>query len=346
MTAAVCTGEIATWGRAAESDAVHATDAGQSGRFVFSLLPKSFQSKPLMDFNVITEMTPEGKKVAPPSPERPVYYVAQGGAFVQTGSATSGGEKPPPVADLAKAMQRALATNGYLPGLPPEHRPGLVVVFTFGSHGADYSEGLALEVDKNGNPIEGPLPETAEELLALVVHDAKLQADLLERAALIGGKTFAANLKRALVEEVQNVQFNYEAKSEVLPVGPQVGAPVHTFIENNGPLVSHLVEDAFHSCYFVVASAYDYSAVAQGKGRLLWRTKMTVDAQGVNMKETLLPLIASAAPYFGKDMTEAAVTSKRIFRDGRVEIGTPTVVPDNPEIKTDKTENQPKAKAP
>ena len=317
-----------------------------TGSFVFALMPKAFQPKPLMDFNVITEMTPEGRKLAPPSPEHPVYYVAQGGAFVRTGSALSGGEKPPPVADLAKAMERALAMNGYLPGLPPEHRPGLVVIFTYGSHGADYAEGLALAVDKNGNPIEGPPPVTAEELLTFVVHDTALQADLLERAALMGGKAFAADLKRALAGEILNVQTNYDSGQQFLPESPAFGAPIHTFIENNGPLVSHLVEEAFHSCYFVVASAYDYAAVGQGKKRLLWRTKMTVDAQGVNMQETLVPLITSAAPYFGKDMTEAAVTTKRISREGRVEIGTPTVVEDKPAPKNAEPANQPTPKAP
>jgi len=35
------------------------------------------------------------------------------------------------------------------------------------------------------------------------------------------------------------------------------------------------------SSFFVVASAYDYDALAKGQRRLLWRTKMTVNALGV-----------------------------------------------------------------
>jgi len=62
---------------------------------------------------------------------------------------------------------------------------------------------------------------------------------------------------------------------------------------------------------------------------LLWRTKMTVDASGVNMTETLPPLIASAAPFLGRDMSETMVVTKTIPREGHVEIGTPTVVDDN-----------------
>lgn len=57
---------------------------------------------------------------------------------------------------------------------------------------------------------------------------------------------------------------------------------------------------------------------------------MTIDAQGVNMTETLTPLIASAGPYFGRPMAEMTVVSKRISRGGYVKIGTPTVVHDEP----------------
>ena len=46
------------------------------------------------------------------------------------------------------------------------------------------------------------------------------------------------------------------------------------------------------------------------------------------MTETLAPLIASAGPYFGRDMAEASIVEKRISREGKVEIGTATVVED------------------
>ena len=47
----------------------------------------------------------------------------------------------------------------------------------------------------------------------------------------------------------------------------------------------------------------------------LWRTRMTVAAQGVSQEQTLPTLIATAAPYFGKDMTEPETLSKRTVRD-------------------------------
>ena len=75
-----------------------------------------------------------------------------------------------------------------------------------------------------------------------------------------------------------------------------------------------------------MASAYDYQSVTEKRRRLLWRTRMTVAAQGVSPEQSLPTLVLNAAPYFGKDMAESAILSKRSMREGTVEIGTPTVV--------------------
>jgi len=56
---------------------------------------------------------------------------------------------------------------------------------------------------------------------------------------------------------------------------------------------------------------------------------MTVNALGVNMLETVPSLISSAGPYFGREMADPVVLTKRISREGKVEVGTPTVVPDD-----------------
>lgn len=298
--------------------------ASVSPHFEFSLLPKSFQRRPSLDFNIITEMTPEGRKLTPASPENPVYYLEEPGKFLQMGSAPPANEHAPSVADLEAAMQKALAGGGYLPAALPKHPPALLVVFNFGSNSIDPP--IPFEVVGTDHMP----PVTADELLPIIVQDANLARDVLDRAALTGGVVFSEGLKKALVAEAENMRFNYESPPAHLPVNPEIGSPYKSFLmSGNSALVTQLVEDAFHSCYFVVASAYDYAAMTRHQRRLLWRTKMTVDASGVNMTETLAPLIASAAPYLGRDMSETTVVTKKISREGHVEIGTPTVVDDN-----------------
>jgi hypothetical protein len=56
---------------------------------------------------------------------------------------------------------------------------------------------------------------------------------------------------------------------------------------------------------------------------------MTVNSMGVNMAETVPPLIASASPYFGKETLDPVVVTKRLGHDGHVDVGVPVVVPDS-----------------
>jgi len=198
--------------------------ANVSPRFEFSLLPKAFQRRPSVDFNIITEMTSEGRKLAPASPENPVYYLEEPGKFLQMGSAPPANEHPLSVADLEAAMQNALAAGVYLPAKPPEHAPTLLVVFNFGSNSIDPPIPLEM-VGKDYMP-----PVTADELLPLVLRDAGLARDVLDRAALTGGVMFSDGLKKALIAEAENVRFNYESAPAHLPVNPEAGSPYQTFL--------------------------------------------------------------------------------------------------------------------
>ena len=127
-----------------------------------------------------------------------------------------------------------------------------------------------------------------------------VRRNILERSLLIGGKNFTTNLGRSM--EFGQSLLDATGKQE------------------------YLINQAANDCYFVIASAYDYAALARGERKLLWRTKMTVNSQGVSMTESLPRLIATAAPFLGRETGEAETISKRFPRTGHVEIGTPTVV--------------------
>lgn len=140
----------------------------QSGEFVFSLFPKSFQRNPILDMTVNTEMTEYGRMLRPASVSQPVYYVAVPAGFRQFG-ASVGGEKPPVPQDLEAAMVKALAETGYLLADKPGLSASLAVIYFWGSHNK-------LDPETAGN-----FPELA----------AKHQ---LERAVLVGGKKYARQL--------------------------------------------------------------------------------------------------------------------------------------------------------
>lgn len=306
-------------------------------RVLEAVLPTSMQKRPTLRFNVITEMTDEGRKRKQPTAESPSYYLMHQAKFVQTGWSVSAGERPPPIEELEAGMRKALAGNSYLPVPNADQRPELLIILNFGSHGTDPAQTV---------PLEEETPVTAAELVRAVVSDIALFKDVIARATLVAGEKFSRDLKAALDHEVRNIKQNQmmarNGNPILLPVSPEGGSPFQVFVatSKNSAVIDHLTEMAFHTCYFVLASAYDFESAQSNQKRLLWRTKMTVQAQGVTMAETLGPLITNVGPYLGREMTEAIVVKKRIDREGKVQMGTPTVVegvvPNSPPDKSSK----------
>jgi hypothetical protein len=269
--------------------------------WVFSLLPKSFQKNPKVDLTVITEMTEAGKKLPVASPTAPVYYFAQSGGYHQMGE-TSAGEHTLKPEDVERLLKRALATNGFLPATR-EHPPTLAIFYTWGSHN--------LLID---DPDNSTL--TADQVAR----------NLLDRAALVGGAKFAEQMLKLFHEADDMAMLNNTSVSPVLGAAQMDFLnPINRFKEAD-PKNDALFEQFTNDVYYVVASAYDYSSLTKKERLLYWRTRMTVAAQGVSQEQTLPTLIVSAAPFFGKEMSEPEILTKRAVPDGQVEIGTPTVV--------------------
>lgn len=294
--------------------------------FLQDLLPTAWQKRPFLHYNVITEMTPEGRKRRVPTTEAPMRYFSSPGKFVQTGWMPAAGEKPPPAADLEVTLRQALASNGYLPVENDRQRPELLIIFTFGSTGTDPA---ALAADGEADR----LPTMADELVTFVLRDPTLFRDVVERARFVAGDRYALELKAALEAESSNANFNRTAQRAPgvatlsLPVSPEGGSPFEIFLSHGeGSMTQRLAELAFHTCYFVVATAYDFQGVENRRKIPLWQTRMTVEAQGVAMTEVLPPLIANAGAFLGRETPASVMIDKRLNREGHVEIGTPTVV--------------------
>ncbi|HEY0967123.1 MAG TPA: hypothetical protein VGD88_07040 [Opitutaceae bacterium] len=322
---------LASTGLLAQSspDRLAIPDDTKDARWVLSLAPKAFQKNPQLDFNVITEMTGEGRKRPRPSSAQPATFVAQSGKYLALGD----GVAPtllPPVEKLQEIMIRALAVNHFLPAIEGGPTPDLVVVFSYGAHSVNDEDPLA-ELERANAEAEAiaagedPQPTPAngvkgsEELLGRALSDLTFRKDLLERAALIGGTPFANELAAVIAEQVTHAR-----SAGALGLSSGLG-PFQRFRERDSR-TRHLVEESFSSCYFVIATAYDYASVARNDRIPLWRTRMTVNSAGVNMTESLPPLIAAAAPFLGREMPHAAVMTRRIDRSGTVTIGEATVI--------------------
>lgn len=292
---------------APEVPAAPAPKRTADSQWVFSLLPKSFQKNPNLELTVITEMTDEGKKLPPVTPEHPAYYVAESSGYHQLGD-PSGEKKTVPQAEVERTLTKALARNGYHPAQLPAQPPTLAVFYTWGSHN------ILVEGDEENPALSGE----------------QVARNLLDRAALVGGEKFAKELLELFnqADAMNTAASGHIAPGGQSPMTPEMMAfadPIHLFRMRN-PKNDFLLDQTADDIYYVVASAYDYPSLAQNQRHLLWRTRMTVAAKGVSQVDTLPTLIATAAPYFGRAMDEAETLIRRTVPEGKVEIGTPREV--------------------
>lgn len=314
-------------GHAAPAPAAATRDkapAEKGGGFFAALLPKSLQKNPKLDFNILTEMTPEGRRLKPPTAQNPVYYISQSGGVRHAGLNPEHDLKGPTEENLQRMVERALAEGHYHPSTNAAQPPTLVIIYHFGSHSfqppasvASESPRAAEEEAQTGTG-DVPVPE-------IVIRKA-----LLDKAQLLGGAKFLKEVVDALgeLDRIAGMERSHVTVAGGESTGSVASMMRDPFDTLRARSTEHerMVDELFSSSFFVIASAYDYAALVKKERRLLWRTKMTVNSLGVNMVESIPPLIASAAPYLGRETREPVLVTKRITRDGNVNVGTPVVV--------------------
>jgi hypothetical protein len=266
-------------------------EAARSAGGLLGSLLRPFDPNPDMEMTVITEMTDEGRKLPLVSREHPAYYQAHSSGDHEMGDLVNH-EQTMPTEEVGPLLTRGLAVNGYRPALLPEHPPSLLVIYLWGTH--------------NKIIADSPEETTFNQVFINVV----------DRAMLVGGGKFAGEVT-GLIRQIQDIKM---AKMDVL-IPPAIDS-FKARNPNNEQLLNLTLSDVF----YVVASAFDYQSVANGRPILLWRTRMTVMSQGVQMKKAVPAVVASAGKYFGREMTEPAIIHHSATPEGKVEVGTPTVV--------------------
>ncbi len=228
---------------------------------------------------VITECTPAGGEVQPATAEHPVYVLVHPAGRHDYGRPVAG-EDAPPAADLQRDLDAALASAHYLPA-DQRHPPALLLFLNWGIHA---SPGYAAQDPDYGN--------------------------LLDRAALVAGRAFARELARVLEQDDMSGAshskrpWGFQQKG-MTPVTPAVlfqgFSPLESF-RRRSTLNERLLTQISQDCYYVIVSAFDYTALARGDRRLLWRTKLTTQTIGSTMTAALPALIQAGTRHFGRPM--------------------------------------------
>ena len=98
-----------------------------------------------------------------------------------------------------------------------------------------------------------------------------------------------------------------------------------------GSSFDDLIDDIENERYFFVISAYDFpTAVKSGERKLLWATRVSVQAQGNKFNETAAYMLAKASKYFGQDSGRLI---RQFDREGKVTLGELQIVGIVPDSK-------------
>ena len=234
---------------------------------------------------------------------KPEYYgFGEGGRW--NGTKVDSSLDDLPFVKIARTLVGPLRTQGYLPATDPKGTDLLILVYwgvTTGAENGDYDHGLiALSAAMNAVSSSGGL-SSASDNGAL---NSALMFQRMENRAREQN-----NLRNA---DILGYTDAYLRAEELRQIGFAAGDQPIWELEANR--------------YFVVLKAFDFPyALKEKKLRLLWEARFSIYERGNNFDEQLLAMTRTAAKYFGED-THGLV--RHDVPQGKVEVGTPTVVED------------------
>lgn len=276
----------------------------------FAGSPAALHAAPKRDFAEVianSDLTEDGKKLPPPSPEKPVYYAPVIFGWHESGKIVAG-EEPPKRQEMLRLVAQALAREGYvLQALRPDANttlPSLVITVEWGCLNPDVIESGALN---------------------LTTGD---------------GGTMSSSALRS--DPTQNATTDFNQREMIALVAGSAIKRQASFSENEWARLRDAVGEGR---YYIIVTAYDFAASAKGEQTLLWRARMSTPRQGVWMSDIVPALVAAGAPLFGRQ-SDIPKWTKFAVRDGKVIIGDPVFLGYEPAKPEKKLEKESETKAP
>ncbi|MDR1010296.1 MAG: hypothetical protein LBM04_04050 [Opitutaceae bacterium] len=266
----------------------------KSEKWKFSFLPVGLQKNPQPEYVIITEMSDEGRKLPPPSFDKPVYYISHAIGQRDVGD-SYGGTKTVEYNYLEEQLSRSLASNGYRPA--GETNAATQVLFiAWGMHNRVVEPENSNDGDDEHHYVVG-------------YEDIN---NLLSRARIVGGAKFADEFAAALSDQLAWTR-NLRARG-----------PLRIFSERDD-LTGSLVDQIFEDCYYLLVTALDFDALRHNERKVLWTTKISTTSRGINFMSTLPNMVELGSYYFGRETEVPDILRKRLMKKATVEIGEATV---------------------
>lgn len=206
-----------------------------------------------------------------------------------------------------------LKRRGYVPSFDPKHTDFVLFVYwgmTQGAENGDYSNGesvlgsaMAAARDQSPGGGEGTGFGSAEANLSSATQSDLAEAQMLQ--GMFNGMRDRNNAKNAAL-------LGYRDKLERAWAAPWMS------------VFQDAITEIEMDRYYVILIAIDYDTLVHKKAyKLMWESRFSIPARGKGFDERLPSMAQAASRYFGEDLRR--LVHDRV-PDGRVEVGTPTVV--------------------
>jgi len=235
--------------------------------------------------DVVVNLTDAGRKVSPPTPANPAYFLPMPGGYKDVGYAPFYGPKRnPPQSEIEGALYRALAQQGYQI-MTHENHPSLVLAFSWG-YMAPPTDDPQAKFDLNkGNP--------AQEAIKYNLYRQMLD--------MVAGNTFG---------------------DDIAPMDPRLDEVREMALSSRYYIyVAAFDFDSWLKNYKEEKSGH----TPVDKPILLWRAHVSCELWGHYFDQVAQTLITSGAPWFGRETKVPQIATTPLIPLGRVIIGAPEV---------------------
>lgn len=180
---------------------------------------------------------------------------------------------------------------------------------------------LSVELNKNGFQLYAP--GTKPEIVLTVSYGrAELHNPYIRDTGEIGGDSRG----QALLQQPgtgAGVSNDSGATTQVI-----TGAFSQQLMDEKSPGYEAKLQKAAYEKLYLRVIAWAYPADPKAKSRMLWKTTMVVDdPDHRDLNAIAAKMFEAGAPYFDREIREPEAEIRQPLPDGRVNVGTPEVVP-------------------
>ena len=247
------------------------------------------------------------------------YVVGNGGTVYGTVPNPAGDDVTFPA--IVRLLARHLAKKNYLPASDSKSAD-LLLIYSWGK-----------TIPFNDSPQRAGSDQLFTAMNNLNAANASVQQSVAQREAQSTpdgiqspGRSVADAARDALEGQLFQMQMFNDMRMQANEWNARLLGYVKEINNKNNPsrfagggtYFDDLIADIENQRYYVIISAYDFRVAAQEKKRkLLWATRVSVDAQGNRFTDSLTTMLANASRQFGQDSGKLL----RQYQTGRVDLG-------------------------